>query len=431
MRLFVFNVVKSALELFLHAYFPWLDPLRYLDVSRSVLLARDGYLTIKRRAGPLPLPIVWHSGVHTSPLSLFALCLSVSVFFLNQGAFEVYTRDVTTRARVFTCHANAKKGRRGLLNSRAGVTHLFRTDTCHGGVGQVAPRWADAKLEDNRIVYGEKTYRCRDPVNPDILKHVGYCYNGNYTGDPCTGNEVAGKPCDASLDREITLSGIEKTTPAVLCTHLLGPNDRLFWVRNRTQGVKISGLTTFAPTTLEILRRALAPSSAFLRSQISRALDAEATVRDRPYCNWGVPGRVRNGVTYSWIRINPKWWIANAVLALAWAFLRRAGRVMVDFSNTAVCDRLRAEALGDDSLRPRKRDFLFGVARGASGGLHLGPLAGGVESVVRPEVWAEYNVRPRRKGRRRARSFTARYGRYFKGRGGFGAGDDGEVEDFE
>lgn len=97
-------------------------------------------------------------------------------------------------------------------------------------------------------------------------------------------------------------------------------------------------------------------------------------MRDRPYCNWGEPGRVRNGLMYSWIRINPKRWKANDVLALVWALLSRSGRAMVYFSNTAVCDRLRTEARGEDGLQPAKKDFIFGVAEGASGELHMAPL---------------------------------------------------------
>jgi len=70
MRIFVFNVLKSLLELLLHAYVPWLDPLHYLDLSRSVLLTERGYINIRRRVGPMRLPLVWHDGIFTNMASV-------------------------------------------------------------------------------------------------------------------------------------------------------------------------------------------------------------------------------------------------------------------------------------------------------------------------------------------------------------------------
>lgn len=257
MPVFLYNVAGAVLELLLPTYFTWLDPFRYLDVSRSALLARDGYLKIKRRVGPISLPIVWHAGAHSSPLSLFVLCLSAAVFLVNQGAFDVATRDATSPAMVLTCHANAKIGKMGLLNSRAGLAHLYRTETGRSGAkGHPAPRWADAKLENDRIMYGTATYLCRYSFSPEILKDVNYCFDGDYAGGRRTGNMVTGKTCDPSLDGNITRSGIEKSSPDVLCTNLLSPTERLFWVGNRPKGVKISGITAApSPSSLRFFAR--------------------------------------------------------------------------------------------------------------------------------------------------------------------------------
>lgn len=101
---------------------------------------------------------------------------------------------------------------------------------------------------------------------------------------------------------------------------------------------------------------------------------------------------------------------------------------MVYFSNTAVCDRLRTEARGEDGLQPAKKDFIFGVAEGASGELHMAPLTS-EESVVRQKVWSDYDKRPQSpKGRRKARLFTESYGRFRRARRGLDSGDhDDEV----
>lgn len=60
-------------------------------------------------------------------------------------------------------------------------------------------------------------------------------------------------------------------------------NDVLLWLRNMTQGVSVYGVTEFAPSTLEIIGISLDASPNFLRTRITRVLEAESTVQDRPH----------------------------------------------------------------------------------------------------------------------------------------------------
>lgn len=353
MTIIVFNVLKSLLELFLHAYLPWLDPAHYIDISRSLLLAKDGSVYIRRRSGRVPLPIVWHDHALTRIRAIIPIIISVVVFIVNQAAFDVDTAYRTTRAQVITC--DSTNGTPGLHNTREGLTHLLRvTASCRANsIARAAvPSWADGALNGTRIIYGAGTYRCRSPLDVRIMADVDYCYNGNYRGNSCSGNMVSGHICNTSFEAMITQAGIPKQGAGVLC-HAPLENGVLFWVGNMTQGLSIRGVTEFAPSTLELMRRALDASPTFLRSRITRVLDAEATVRDRPMCTKGVSGRVQTDKSYSVIVIIHDWWLANGVLVLVWmALRRRCGGVFADFSATGCCDRLRAEAAGDGCGKP-------------------------------------------------------------------------------
>jgi len=100
MSVFVFNVLKTLLELFLHAYIPWLDPLHYLDLSRSILVTERGYINIRRRFGPVRLPVVWHDGIFTNIRAFFLVAIGVIVFILNSAAIDIDTSYVKERATV-------------------------------------------------------------------------------------------------------------------------------------------------------------------------------------------------------------------------------------------------------------------------------------------------------------------------------------------
>jgi len=214
MRVFIFNVLKALLELFLHAYFPWLDPLHYLDLSRSMLVADRGYINIRRRIGPVKLPIVWHQGIFTNLRACFLATLSVLVFILNQAAFDVDTDFFVEPASV-------------------------------------------GRVKSGKVIFGSNSFRCRDALDEDILKNSNYCYDGDWVGNPCSGNHVNKRTCGLNHDRNITLSGIEKEGTAILCSAQLNSTATLFWVGNGTkQGVLITGVEgEFRPITLEIIRR--------------------------------------------------------------------------------------------------------------------------------------------------------------------------------
>lgn len=84
-------------------------------------------------------------------------------------------------------------------------------------------------------------------------------------------------------------------------------------------------------------------------------------------------------------------------------------QVVLDFSTTGACDRLRAEAIGDDCSHPQAKDFLFGIAENGEGGLHLGPLVGGLKTVAGPSEWVGRSIRGRHRARRKAKQFGVRF----------------------
>jgi len=107
------------------------------------------------------------------------------------------------------------------------------------------------------VIFGSNSFRCRDALDEDILKNSNYCYDGDWVGNPCSGNHVNKRTCGLNHDRNITLSGIEKEGTAILCSAQLNSTATLFWVGNGTkQGVLITGVEgEFRPITLEIIRR--------------------------------------------------------------------------------------------------------------------------------------------------------------------------------
>eukprot|EP00171_Calliarthron_tuberculosum_P014881 IDg14881t1 len=211
---------------------------------------------------------------------------------------------------------------------------------------------------------------------------------------------VEGRVCNTSLDDAIVMAGIRKEGLQMLCMAVLSHNSTLFWTAGMKQGVAIHNVQHFAPTSLELMRRALTSPPTFLRALITRVLQAEATVRDRPLCTWGAPGHVQTETSYSILVIRPHWWLANAVLLLTWCVLRRVCRdVRVDFSATGACDRLRAEAAGDGCWRPQPRCFWFGVAEGGGEYLHMGPIPGKGKAVL-PALWVDRIIRGKRRPRR-------------------------------
>lgn len=409
MRVFVFNVLKSLLELLLHAYVPWLDPLHYLDLSRSALLAERGYVNVRRRVGPMRLPLVWHDGSSTNVRAFFLMLFSVLVFILNQAALDVDTSYVLEPASVLTC--DDTKGEPNLLNSRKGITHLLRTiATCGAGRGPGVPRWGDGRVKSGKVMFGSNSYRCRDPLDDNILRNSNYCYNGNFVGNACSGNFVNNRPCGLRHESIITHSGIKKQGNAILCSAEINSTGTLFWVGNSTwQGVLFTGVEgEFRPVTLEIIRRTMSGPDTFRRTGIMRALDAEATLRDRPLCRWGVPGYVQTRNSYSVISIHQYWWFMNLALGVFWWWNSKKPHVgRLDFTATGCVDRLRAEAAGTGCAEPPARNFVFGVVHGSHGALHLGPAPGGMSDVVHPEQWEGRKIHGRRR-RRHGKTWMSR-----------------------
>jgi len=222
-----------------------------------MLVADRGYINIRRRIGPVKLPIVWHQGIFTNLRACFLATLSVLVFILNQAAFDVDTDFFVEPASVLTC--GRSQGSPNLLNSRAGITHLLRTTAMCGYGKRLGgmPRWGDGRVKSGKVIFGSNSFRCRDALDEDILKNSNYCYDGDWVGNPCSGNHVNKRTCGLNHDRNITLSGIEKEGTAILCSAQLNSTATLFWVGNGTkQGVLITGVEgEFRPITLEIIRR--------------------------------------------------------------------------------------------------------------------------------------------------------------------------------
>lgn len=173
----------------------------------------------------------------------------------------------------------------------------------------------------------------------------------------------------------------------------------LFWVgKGVRQGVLITGVDGyFRPITLEIIRRTMSGPGTFRRVGIIRALDIEATLRDRPLCRWDVPGYVQTRDSFSTIRIHRYSGFVRLMLGVIWwRWNKTKGRLgRLDFTATGCVDRFRAEAAGTGFDAPPVRNYVFGAIHGSKGVLHLGPSPDGIEDVVSPEQWEGRKIQGR------------------------------------